>query len=220
MNFEQIVITIPALMMAVIFHEIAHGAAAYWMGDKSAKEAGRLTINPIPHIDLLGTIILPGILMLVGSPILFGWAKPVPINPYRFKDLRMGMLIVSSAGALANIAMAILGAVSFRLLESTIASDINPFFFASIIEPLLWFFRELVIINLVLAFFNLIPIPPLDGSRFVMSFFSVKYWEEFYKFEPYGFFILTVLIFTGVIGKIIYPFIAIAYRILLGGFGI
>ncbi len=220
MNFEQIIVTIPALMMAVIFHEIAHGAAAYAMGDKSAKEAGRLTINPIPHIDLLGTIILPGLLMLVGSPILFGWAKPVPINPYRFKDLRIGMLLVSSAGALANIGMAISGAILFRILESTIASDINPLFFATVVDPLLWFSRELVIINLVLAFFNLLPIPPLDGSRILMSFFSVKYWEEFYKFEPYGFLILTLLIFTGIIGKIIYPFIAISYKLLLGGFGI
>ncbi len=220
MNFEQIIVTIPALMMAVIFHEIAHGAAAYMMGDKTAKEAGRLTINPIPHIDLLGTIILPGILMLVGSPILFGWAKPVPIDPRRFKDLRMGMFIVSLAGALANIIMAILGAILFRLLESTIASNINPIVFASLVDPLLWFSRELVLINLVLAFFNLLPIPPLDGSRVVMSFFSVKYWQEFYKLEPYGFFILTLLIFTGVIGKIIYPFIAITYRILLGGFGV
>ncbi|GAB6078637.1 site-2 protease family protein [Hydrogenobaculum acidophilum] len=220
MNFEQIIVTVPALMMAVIFHEIAHGAAAYMMGDKTAKEAGRLTINPIPHIDLLGTIILPGVLMLVGSPILFGWAKPVPIDPRRFKNLRMGMFIVSLAGAMANITMAILGAIVFRFLESTIASDINPLFFASVVDPLLWFSRELVIINLVLAFFNLLPIPPLDGSRVVMSFFSVKYWQEFYKFEPYGFLILTLLIFTGVIGRIIYPFIAIAYKILLGGFGI
>lgn len=217
MNFEQAIVTIPALMIAVIFHEIAHGAIAYLMGDKSAKEAGRLTINPIPHIDLLGTIILPGILILVGSPILFGWAKPVPINPYRFKHLRKGMLFVSLAGALANILMAISGAILFRLLESTIASDINPLFFTTIIDPLLWFSREFVIINLVLAFFNLIPIPPLDGSRVLMSFFSVKYWEEFYKMEPYGFLILTILIFTGIIGKIIYPFIAISYRILLGG---
>jgi len=112
--------------------------------------------------------------MLVGSPILFGWAKPVPINPYRFKDLRMGMLIVSSAGALANIAMAILGAVSFRLLESTIASDINPFFFASVVEPLLWFSRELVIINLVLAFFNLIPYTSFGWKPYCYEFLFCK----------------------------------------------
>lgn len=215
MNLEQAIVTIPALMMAVIFHEIAHGAVAYFMGDKSAKEAGRLTINPIPHIDILGTIILPGILMIVGSPILFGWAKPVPINPYRFKNLRLGMFFVASAGALMNILLAMLGALIFRFLESTIVSDINYAFFASIVEPLLWFSRELVIINLVLAFFNLIPIPPLDGSRVLMSFFSIKYWEEFYKLEPYGFMILTVLIFTGIIGKIIYPFIAFSYNLLL-----
>ncbi|NAZ23115.1 MAG: site-2 protease family protein, partial [Thermocrinis sp.] len=115
MNPQEIIIAIPAIMMAVIFHEYAHGWVAYKMGDSTAKEYGRLTINPIPHIDPLGTIIFPAILLLLGSPILFGWAKPVPINPFRFRDLRVGTFFVSIAGISMNLALAFLFGLLFRL---------------------------------------------------------------------------------------------------------
>ncbi len=212
MDVQEVIVAIPAIMMAVILHEYAHGWMAYKMGDPTAKEAGRLTLNPIPHIDLFGTIILPTLLMLLSFPILFGWAKPVPINPLKFRNLRYGTFFVSIAGILMNIFLALFFAILFRLIKEGYLNFLGN----AIIVPLALFSAKAVLINLVLAFFNAIPIPPLDGSRALMSLFSVKYWELFYRFETYGFLIITVLIFTGVLGKIIFPPILFLWNYLLG----
>ncbi len=212
MDLQTAVIAIPAIMTAVILHEFAHGWVAYKVGDNTPKEFGRLTLNPIPHIDPFGTILFPAILILLGSPILFGWAKPVPINPLRFNDLRKGTFLVSIAGITMNVILALVSAMMVRLIKS----GSLDFMGAYILEPLAIFFTYSVLINLVLAFFNAIPIPPLDGSRALMSFFSIKYWETFYRFEIYGFLIITLLIFTGVIGRIIFPPIRYIYTILIG----
>ena len=212
MDIQSAVVAIPAIMMAVILHEYAHGWMAYKMGDPTAKEMGRLTINPIPHIDPFGTIILPAILMLLSSPILFGWAKPVPINPLRFRDLRYGTFFVSIAGIVMNIGLAIAFALLYRIINGGYLNFLGD----PILEPLALFSAKAVLINLVLAFFNAIPIPPLDGSRALMSFFSLKYWELFYRFETYGFLLITLLLFTGILGRIIFPPIFFLYKYLLG----
>ncbi len=212
MDLQMAIVSIPALMMAVILHEYAHGWVAYKMGDPTAKEFGRLTINPIPHIDLLGTIILPGMLILIGSPILFGWAKPVPINPLRFRDLRVGTFFVSIAGIVMNILLALVFALLYRAIMQGYLNFLND----AVLMPLALFSATAVLINLVLAFFNAIPIPPFDGSRALMSFFSVKYWELFYRFEMYGFLIVALLLFTGVIGKLISSPILFLLNYLLG----
>lgn len=212
MNLQELVVSLPAIMMAVILHEYAHGWMAYKMGDPTAKEYGRLTLNPIPHIDPIGTLLLPGLLMLVGSPILFGWAKPVPINPLRFRDLRLGTFLVSIAGIGMNILLAVLFSILYRL----IASGYIDFVGEAVLLPLALFSAKAVLINLVLALFNAVPIPPLDGSRALMSFFSIRYWELFYRFETYGFLVITVLLFTGVLGKLIFPPVLFLWNILIG----
>lgn len=214
-DLGDIALAIPALMIAVILHEVAHGYAAYKMGDTTAKEMGRLTINPIPHIDPFGTIIFPLILMLVGSPIIFGWAKPVPINPSRFRNLRKGMFIVSIAGVLANFSLAVFFGLTNRFLRELIPL-VPENVFQAIIQPLLIFTTQSVGINLILGLFNSIPIPPLDGSRALMSFVSYKYWELFYRYEMYGLLLITILIFSGVIQQVILPPFYFLYRLILG----
>jgi len=214
-DLQDVVLSIPALMVAVILHEVAHGWVAYKMGDPTAKEAGRLTLNPLPHIDPVGTVLLPALLMLLDSPILFGWAKPVPINPSNFKDLRKGMFLVSIAGIGANLALAVLFGLANRLLRELLYAVPEALGHALIV-PLMIFTAKSVLINLVLALFNAIPIPPLDGSRALMSFLSYRYWELFYRYEPYGFLLITLLLMTGVLQKLIYPPLVVLYRLILG----
>ena len=144
------------LILTIIVHEIAHGYAALLLGDPTAQQEGRLTLNPIPHIDVLGTLIVPGILLLTGSGILFGWAKPVPYNPYNLKG-RWGEALVAAAGPGINIALAVVFGLLLRF-----GGDILP-------ASLLPFFRVVIPVNLFIAFFNLIPVPPLDGSKIVMA---------------------------------------------------
>jgi len=214
-NIQEAILTIPALMIAVILHEVAHGWVAYKMGDPTAKLAGRITLNPIPHIDPLGTIILPGLFILINSPILFGWAKPVPINPLNFRDLRRGTFLVSIAGVATNILLAILFGFIYRVITNMLYHT-DASISHSLLLPLAIFCAKSVLINLILALFNIIPIPPLDGSRALMSFLSLKYWETFYRMEMYGFLIISILLFTGVLGKIIYPPLVFLYDLILG----
>jgi Zn-dependent protease len=216
MNLSEALLSIPALMLAVILHEVAHGWMAYRMGDPTAKMAGRLTLNPVPHIDPFGTLVLPGLFILLGSPIIFGWAKPVPINPNNFRDLRLGTFLVSIAGVAMNIMLAFFFGAVFRVL-SGLLGVLDPFLVKSVLFPLLLFSQKAVLINLILALFNMIPIPPLDGSRALMSFLSFRYWEMFYRYEIYGFFVITLLLFTGVLVKIIHPPLMFLYQLILGG---
>ncbi len=215
MDLSGAVLSIPALMIAVILHEVAHGWVADKMGDPTAKMAGRLTLNPVPHIDPLGTIILPAMFIILGSPVIFGWAKPVPINPVNFRDLRKGTFLVSVAGVVMNVSLAVGFGILYRVLD-TLRDLASPFLVESVIVPLLIFCAKSVLINLVLALFNIIPIPPLDGSKALMSFLSFRYWELFYKYEMYGFLVITLLLFTGVLGRIIYPPLVLLYNLILG----
>ncbi|HIC97794.1 MAG TPA: site-2 protease family protein [Aquificaceae bacterium] len=215
MDLSQAILSIPALMMAVILHEVAHGWVAYRWGDPTAKLAGRITLNPIPHIDPMGTLLLPGILILFNSPIIFGWAKPVPINPMNFRDLRKGTFFTSIAGVVANLSLAAVFGMLYRVLYD-VADVVSPSVASAVVYPLMLFASKCVMINLVLALFNMIPIPPLDGSRALMSFLSFRYWELFYRYEIYGFLAITVLLFTGVLWGIILPPLQFLYKLILG----
>lgn len=173
------------IIFSVIIHELAHGYAAYALGDPTAKYAGRLTINPLPHLDLFGSIILPITMALLPGGIIFGWAKPVPINPYNFKDQTWGSLKVALAGPLTNLGVAIFFGLILRFLPLT---PQNPFSL---------FLSLIVFYNLLLTIFNLIPIPPLDGHWILFAFLP-RGTEAIQRFlHQYGIFFLLFLIFFG-----------------------
>jgi Zn-dependent protease len=172
------------LLYSIIFHEMAHGITAYFFGDDTAKRLGRLSLNPKVHLDLFGTVAL----FIVG----FGWAKPVPVNYYNFKKFRLGLICVSLAGCLANIFIAIIAV--FLLQFQNIAS--NPYFGTVLLVT--------AKINIILGAFNLIPIPPLDGSKILMGFLPEDVQQSFARFEPYGFIVLIVLLFTGFLNPIVF----------------
>lgn len=182
---EFLALSIIILLFSVIVHEVMHGVMALKFGDRTAQRAGRLTLNPLPHIDLFGTILLPALLILSGSPILFGWAKPVPVNPLNFSNLRKGELMVSAAGILANFSLAVGAALIYHFLNAL------PQTFPAVLGALL---RFSVLINLVLGIFNLFPIPPLDGSKVLLSQLPYNLAKEYQKLERYGFFILLILL--------------------------
>ncbi len=187
----DIIITIfslVVLLFSVIIHELAHGYVAYSLGDPTAKYQGRLTLNPIKHLDLFGSIALPLLLFISGSPILVGWAKPVPINPYNFRDQAWGSLKVAIAGPLSNIALALVFGLPMRLF--------SPAFFATF-SGLLIIFSFIVHINIILALFNLVPIPPLDGSWILFTFIPTQFQKAKMFLQQYGIFILIFVIFFG-----------------------
>ncbi|MCK4576631.1 site-2 protease family protein [candidate division WOR-3 bacterium] len=201
-----IILNVVILLLSIIVHEISHGFAALKLGDPTAKMSGRLTLNPIPHIDILGTIILPVMLVVMGSPFLFGWAKPVPVNPLNFRNPKRDMMITSLFGPLSNLALAIIFAVLYRVflilgLKGNIPLQVFEFGAA---------------INILLFCFNLLPIPPLDGSKVLMYFMPDNIAEGFSKIERFGFIIIFGLFFLGILGGILYPIMSIILYFLLG----
>lgn len=174
------VIFIVLLIVSVILHEVAHGVVARRLGDPTAARAGRLTLNPIPHIDPFGSVLLPAMLAVSGAPV-FGWAKPVPVNPRTFSRPIEGMALVALAGPLTNLALALLAG---RLLLPVASGWV---------ATVIWGFG---IVNVVLAVFNLLPVPPLDGSRFLPLFLSDRGRAFFARIEPYGFLIIFALLFV------------------------
>lgn len=184
-NLPYLICNILAFVPAIVFHEVAHGYAAYRLGDPTAKNAGRLSLNPLKHIDPFGTVIMPLLLMAMHMPV-FGYAKPVPYNPRYFKDPRKGDLIVGLAGPAANLVMAIIGAILYTILVAVIpVSTImgNELLYYTIVMYLPMF----SLLNLYLMFFNLLPIPPLDGSSIFAFFMPVKYLPQYYKIQQYAF---------------------------------
>jgi len=197
---------IPALVIAIVFHEVAHGWVANMLGDPTAKELKRLSLNPLRHIDLIGTIILPGALALAGAPV-FGWAKPVPVNARRLDNPRQGMMLVAAAGPATNLALALIGAVLVGLLLPEDAKLGEPL---SILGVALFTF---ISINLFLALFNLIPLPPFDGSHIVEGLLPDNAARAYGRLRPYGLPLLFLLLLVipwlfpelGIVEKVIVP---------------
>jgi Zn-dependent protease len=204
-------------ILAVVFHEFAHGFVANRWGDNTAKRLGRLTLNPLPHIDPFGTILFPMISMLSGVSILFGWAKPVPINPSRFHKYRAGLFWVSLAGPGMNFTLAIISAVLFWIIRIWVPADFY------LHEPLLNMTLVSVSLNYALGIFNLIPIPPLDGSKIVEAFLPYSASQKYEAFSQYSFFILLALLMSGALSILRYPiqfFTEITLRLIGAVFGL
>jgi len=215
---EKIGFMAPPLIFAIVLHEVAHGWVANKLGDHTAKDMGRLTLNPISHIDLFGTIIMPLMLfVLTKGQMVFGYAKPVPINPYNFKDPKKGMALSSLAGPGINLVMAILFSLLLRLVISPLEGMVPKQSWDLIALPITLMLGYGVIINIVLAVLNMIPIPPLDGSRVVYWLLPNKPAAIYYRLEPYGTLILMGLIMLGVLGKIMTPILRPILSLLLGG---
>ena len=198
-----ILIQLLALFLAIVPHEVAHGYVAWKLGDPTARRANRLTLNPMAHIDLFGSIILPGLLMLMHSPVLFGWAKPVPFNPWYFRDPRRGIMLVGAAGPIVNFTMAILIALLLRVLGP------GGGLFAQ-------FLIYLCLINIFLGVFNLIPIPPLDGSRVVTGLLPEEWVGPYLRLEKFGFVIIIGLLYLGILDRVISPAAYFLFHLLLG----
>ncbi len=172
---------IPALVFAIVFHEVAHGWVALMLGDPTAKEQRRLTLNPIRHVDPIGTLVLPGALALMGAPV-FGWAKPVPVNKWRLSNPRYGMMAVAAAGPLSNLLQAGVGAVALGLTLRGLTAP--PGTALSLLVMSLNYF---ILINVFLALFNLIPIPPFDGSHIVEGLLPRSAARNYARLRPFGF---------------------------------
>lgn len=194
------------LLAAVTFHELAHGYVAYRLGDPTAKMAGRLTLNPVKHLDFLGTLVF-----IVTQMI--GWAKPVPVNPYNLRNPKRDMIWVSLAGPVTNLLMAVISALLYKLIIALPVQ--NVFFIKKVLVPVALMLQISVVLNIGLAVFNAIPIPPLDGSKILMGILPPKQALAYSRIEPYGFFIILALIFLRIIDYVIFPLIIFLRNLLI-----
>jgi Zn-dependent protease len=191
------------ILIAVILHEVAHGYVAFRLGDPTAAQLGRLTLNPLAHVDLFGTVILPLLLLFGGAPFLFGYAKPVPVNFLNLRNPRRGMVLVALAGPMMNLALAGVFALGYRLLPPFEALE------SGVLGTNLLFLKTMfgagVLMNVGLAVFNLLPLPPLDGGRVATGLLPRASAIALARLEPYGMLIIMVLLASGVLDRILHP---------------
>ena len=201
---QKIAVSALPIIFAITVHEAAHGYIARYFGDMTAQEQGRITLNPLRHIDPVGTILVPAVTLVLGG-ILFGWAKPVPVNFSRLRSPKKDMLWVAAAGPASNLVMAICWVLVIKF-SMVVQSGFS--------EALAYMGAVGIMINLVLMVLNLIPLPPLDGGRIAVSLLPNRLAFQYAKVERYGFFILIALLFTGILSKIMNPFIVILLAII------
>lgn len=206
---QKIVISIIPILFAVILHEVSHGFVASKLGDPTARMMGRLTLNPISHIDPFGTILMPLFLYAVtNGQFVFGYAKPVPINPMNFKNPKRDMAISAAAGPVTNLLLAAASVIIVKHLIIPLSMVVPSSAVVTVLKPLVLIFEASVFINVILAVFNMIPIPPLDGGRVLMGLLPFKHAMTLGRLEPFGFIIILVLVATNIADMIILPVIS------------
>lgn len=196
------IFSILILVMSVTIHEFAHGIAALWQGDPTAKLAGRLTINPIKHLDLVGSFIIPLICVLLPGGLVLGWAKPVPVNPYNFRNRRFGEAIVAFAGPLSNIIIALILGLFLRFQAENLTQNMIQLLVVAVLT------------NIVLAVFNLVPLPPLDGSKILYSIFPDSMGRFIQIIEKYGLIVTFIFIFAFI--QVLDPVIRLIFNLIVG----
>jgi Zn-dependent protease len=212
---RQLIISAPPILIAIVLHEVAHGYIASKLGDPTARLMGRLTLNPLSHIDLFGTVIMPLMLfVLTSGQFVFGYAKPVPINPLKFRNPKRDMALCALGGPCSNVALAIISVVLMKYVLLPASGLLTDTVGEAVIEPLARMLRASVFFNIVLATLNMIPIPPLDGGRVVMGILPEKQAALLGRIEPYGFIIVMLLLVTGIANHFMWPAMALLLRLI------
>jgi Zn-dependent protease len=209
-TLREIAIWAFPVLVAIVFHEVAHGWVAFRFGDPTAARMGRLTLNPISHIDPFGTILLPALLIIVGAPFLFGYAKPVPVNFYNLNHPKRDMIWVALAGPLTNILLAIASVGVLKFVDAMGNVSLPAFF----LTPMVLMAQSSININVMLASFNLFPIPPLDGGRVLVGLLPEPYSSGLARIEPYGFLVILLLLMTHTLDIFLGPVVHFLFRLL------
>lgn len=218
---SQIIIWALPVLAAVVFHEVAHGWVANRLGDPTAKQLGRLTLNPFAHVDLFGTILVPLTLILTHSPFVFGYAKPVPVNFNNLRNPKRDMIWVAAAGPAMNLLLAGLCTVLWKLLAPMTGFQTQPISASGVVDffvPIVLMAQSGILINVTLAVFNMLPLPPLDGGRVLVGLLPRTMSLKVARIEPFGFIILIVLLMTRTLDQIIDPPTEFLLKLYLGIF--